>query len=244
MQGLLNWLKSNLSSLLFVGGVGTFLAILGPYNTANLGWPWVWIYWVGLIALGANAGQLFAWVILRFKPDTPNWILYPLLAALVSVPVSAVVILIQGLVGPPTPLSYWPVIYFFVFVISCGVSTLTYMLEDRNQPETATGMSRALTDKLPVRLRTANLYALQSEDHYLRVHTSAGDALILMRLGDAIAAVETIEGAQTHRSWWVAKAAIEDASKSGGRAELKLAGDLTAPVSRTYYPKLKEMGWI
>ena len=41
-------------------------------------------------------------------------------------------------------------------------------------------VARTLTDKLPVRLRTADLHALQSEDHYLRVHTSAGDALILV----------------------------------------------------------------
>lgn len=241
---MLEWLKSHLSGLLFIGGVGTFLAILGPYNTSGLGWPWIWFYWVGLIALGAGAGQLAGWVLYKAFPGLSHFIAYPIIAALVSLPVAAAVIIIQGVVGPLPSMADWPLIYFFVLVISIAVALLTFMLERPDRQEIASGMGRALTDKLPVRMRTADLYALESEDHYLRVHTSAGNVLILMRLGDAIAAVETIEGAQTHRSWWVAKAAIEDASKSGGRAELVLTGGLKAPVSRTYYPKLRESGWI
>ena len=51
----------------------------------------------------------------------------------------------------------------------------------------------------------AELYAIESEDHYLRVHTSAGQELILMRLADAVRELAGVEGLQTHRSWWVAR---------------------------------------
>jgi len=102
----------------------------------------------------------------------------------------------------------------------------------------------ALLDKLPVRLRSAPLLAMKAEDHYLRVRTGAGEALILMRLSDAVAACAALDGARTHRSWWVARPAVTDAKKGDGRGVLSLTDGTEVPVSRTYYPALKESGWF
>lgn len=244
MKKVLDFVKAQGSGLLFMIGLGTFLAILGPYETAALGWPWVWLYWTGLMLLGGYSGSVASTILNRLAPNLPRGASYALVALMVSLPVTFAVIAIQGVVGTLPPLYFWPVIYFFVLVISGGVTLLTYLME---RPDTATpepSVGRALSDKLPVRLRTANLIALQSEDHYLRVHTSRGEALILMRLSDAIAAAEELEGTQTHRSWWVARTAIDHAEKSGGRAELTLSNGVTAPVSRKYYPDLRDRGWI
>jgi DNA-binding LytR/AlgR family response regulator len=98
-------------------------------------------------------------------------------------------------------------------------------------------------ERLPPRLRRARLIAVQAEDHYLRVHTDHGSDLILMRLSDALEELEGLEGAQTHRSWWVAKDAVQDASRGDGRATLTLDGDVSAPVSRRYAKALREAGW-
>jgi hypothetical protein len=68
-------------------------------------------------------------------------------------------------------------------------------------------------DRLPFKLRGAAIRAVSSEDHYLRVHTDRGSDLILMRLSDALTELEGLEGAQTHRSWWVAKDAVLDVSR-------------------------------
>jgi DNA-binding LytR/AlgR family response regulator len=65
-----------------------------------------------------------------------------------------------------------------------------------------------------------------------------------MRLADAVAELEGVEGAQTHRSWWVAKDAILDARRGEGRATLNLRGGIEAPVSRTYARSLREAGWF
>ena len=102
----------------------------------------------------------------------------------------------------------------------------------------------ALRERLPFRHRRADIYALAAEDHYLRVHTSAGDALILMRLYDAIRELDGIEGSQTHRSWWVAKNAVADAARGGGKAALTLKNGLCVPVSRSYVKALKQDGWL
>ncbi|WP_420434623.1 LytTR family DNA-binding domain-containing protein [Hyphobacterium sp.] len=244
MKRVLDFFKAQGTGMIFMIGLGTFLAILGPYDTSALGWPWVWLYWTGLMLLGGCSGDVALALLNRLAPNLPRWASYSLIAVMVAVPVTIAVISIQSVVGSLPPIHTWPVIYFFVLVISAGVVALTYLLERPGQAATELAVGRALTDKLPVRFRTADLIALQSEDHYLRVHTNRGDTLILMRLSDAIAAAEGLEGAQTHRSWWVARSAIDHAEKAGGRAELTLTNGITAPVSRSFYPDLRERGWI
>ena len=41
-----------------------------------------------------------------------------------------------------------------------------------------------------IELRGAEIFAVEAEDHYLRLHTSRGSDLILMRLSDAVAELE------------------------------------------------------
>jgi len=97
--------------------------------------------------------------------------------------------------------------------------------------------------RLPLKLAGAELYAVEAEDHYLRLHTSRGSDLILMRLSDAVAELEGLEGAQTHRSWWVARTAVADVRRSDGRAVLTLKDGAKVPVSRTYVRSLRTAGW-
>ena len=99
-------------------------------------------------------------------------------------------------------------------------------------------------ERLPPKLRGAEIWAVEAEDHYLRLHTSKGQDLILMRLADAIAELQGIEGAQVHRSWWVARSAITEAVRGDGRATLTLKDGAEVPVSRTRARLLRERGWI
>jgi len=99
-------------------------------------------------------------------------------------------------------------------------------------------------ERLPPKLKGAVLYAVSAEDHYLRLHTSKGSDLILMRLSDALVELEGLEGAQTHRSWWVAKEAVESARREGDRVMLTLKGGVEAPVSRPNVRPLREAGWF
>lgn len=89
----------------------------------------------------------------------------------------------------------------------------------------------------------ARLVAFEAEDHYLRVRTEAGSALVLMRLGDALEALSGLDGFRTHRSWWVARTAVEAVRWKGGRGVLTLSDGASAPVSRTYAVALKGTDW-
>ncbi len=85
---------------------------------------------------------------------------------------------------------------------------------------------------------------MEAEDHYLRLHTSRGSDLILLRLADALDELDGIEGARVHRSWWVARDAVQAAVRDDGRTSLRLKGDILAPVSRTYVKALRAEGWF
>jgi hypothetical protein len=242
-MNLVENIKSVLPTVAAVVAVGTFMAILGPFNSSDLGWPVVWIYWVSMMAVGWICGFIVGEGFRRFLPDLPRWLSYSLVSILVSFPITGVVAGFQVFSGAPLPLEALPILFFFVWVISAGVTTLNWLAERREDDSVAAGIGRALLDKLPHRLRRAQILALEAEDHYLRVHTDAGDALILIRLTDAIAAVDTLNGSRTHRSWWVSKDAVDTVARGDGRATLTLSNGISAPVSRTYAPKLRDAGW-
>ena len=88
------------------------------------------------------------------------------------------------------------------------------------------------------------ILALQSEDHYVRVHGQRGSELILMRLRDAIAEMEGVAGAQVHRSWWIAHRAILRCDPAGRSWLITLDGGLSVPVARDSVARLQRAGFL
>jgi DNA-binding LytR/AlgR family response regulator len=76
------------------------------------------------------------------------------------------------------------------------------------------------------------LYCLSSEDHYVRAHGEHGSVLLLMRMKDAIAELDGLHGLRVHRSWWVARDAVERVERNG-RMRIVLANGMSAPVARS-----------
>tara|TARA_R110002094_G_scaffold69290_4_gene78362 strand:- start:3748 stop:4488 length:741 start_codon:yes stop_codon:yes gene_type:complete len=235
--------KGLLPTLAIILALGSFLSVLGPYQTHQLGFPGVWFYWVGLMSLGWASNALVTLILARLTGNWPCLAHYALASFLISVPITVGVVAIQALLSQPFQAAALPVVFILVWVISAAVTTLGWLMERRAPAPETPAIGRALLDKLPPRLRRAPLLALQSEDHYLRVHTGAGDTLVLMRLSDAMAAVGNLDGRQTHRSWWVARQAVDTVSRGDGRAILTLSNGVQAPVSRSHAPGLRESGW-
>ena len=88
------------------------------------------------------------------------------------------------------------------------------------------------------------IIAAQSEDHYVRVHGTKGSELVLMRLRDAIAELDGIEGEQVHRSWWVARDAVSSVERAGRSLQLRLTNGLTVPVARESAERLQRNGFL
>ncbi|MEZ5790290.1 MAG: LytTR family DNA-binding domain-containing protein [Nitratireductor sp.] len=76
--------------------------------------------------------------------------------------------------------------------------------------------------------------SLQAQDHYVRVTTTRGSEMILIRLADAENELGTGLGERVHRSWWVAKGHASRLERSNGRMELILSNGTSVPVSRSY----------
>ena len=106
-----------------------------------------------------------------------------------------------------------------------------------------TSGTTSLLDRLPPRLGR-DLVALQMEDHYVRAHTPLGSDLLLMPLGQAVEALAQVEGVRVHRSWWVARTAVEGEAWEGRNLRLRLRGGLEAPVARASVAVLRAAGWL
>ncbi len=94
------------------------------------------------------------------------------------------------------------------------------------------GTAGRLIHRLPLHLR-GTILCLEMEDHYVRVHTDRGSALVLLRLGDAMAEAGH-SGQQVHRSWWVSDGAIERFERTGRTGQLHLSVGIKVPVSQRY----------
>ncbi|MGK6355411.1 LytTR family DNA-binding domain-containing protein [Sphingomonas sp. DT-207] len=106
-------------------------------------------------------------------------------------------------------------------------------------PIRAAAEPHALLERLPRHLH-GPILCLQTEDHYVRVHTPHGSALVLMRMRDAIAMMGDDAGMRVHRCWWIARAAVQSWGRSGRTLRVELANGLVVPVSQPYAQATRE----
>ena len=105
--------------------------------------------------------------------------------------------------------------------------------EPPEQPAEPAEPAAKLLEKLPGQ-RLEDILCLAGEDHYVRIHTRRGSALVLMRFKDALDEVAALDGSRVHRSWWVANGAVQGIARDGRVARLDLGSGLAVPVSQPY----------
>jgi len=227
---------------------GLFLTFSGAFGTDDAPLAVRLVYWMSLMALGYGWGAMVSRYFFRDgRWRAGNLWTNTVIASLVmSGPFTLVVWAASWFFfGADIPLAGLPILFGSVLLVSLAITAINLILETRHGGETHAGPTPPkFLDRLPLKLRGAEVWAVEAEDHYLRLHTSKGQDLILLRLADAVSELEGIEGAQVHRSWWVARDAIADAKRGDGRATLTLKDGAEVPVSRTYAGMLREKGWI
>ena len=236
-------------------GVALFLTVSGAFGLGGASPARRFTYWM-LTLLAGSAVSIAGQGWMERRPASRLWPDVVLLALTLSVLMTPMVFLMtRAFFG-----GGWRWIDFLgffppVLAVSAMMTVLNVLtLRARRAggdpasptavPEPQRSEPSAFMRRLPPKLRGAELYAVEAEDHYLRVHTDRGSDLLLMRLADALDELGPIEGARTHRSWWVARAAVADARRGDGRATLVLKDGSEAPVSRSYAPALREAGWF
>lgn len=231
--------------------------MLGPFGSYAAPLLDRLIFWVATVLLGTGLSVLAA-LLLPARWRQASLPLYVLGATLVLSPVQTLgVRLLLPLVAPPDQIahfSFWTSLPQAMLLMALGTAASILFVRLRRPlvPESATAITpppplppatAPFFDRLPPALGRDLLY-LEMEDHYLRVHTTTGNSLILLRLRDAVAELRSVPGAQVHKSWWVARAAVTSAERGKSGWELVLTDGRRVPVGRSFRAALAADGWL
>jgi hypothetical protein len=214
-------------------------------------------YWVCVfLVCGLAFGLAFRLMVPRVRgTGVPAWAWVPAMALVLAVPLAGVTRLMASALWPAIRQSVGPIEWYGQTALVSLVYVSVYAWLRRaaaptdqrvRDPVAETAEVRAepgILRHLPPRLGQ-DLLCLSMEDHYVRLHTPHGSILVLMSLGQAISEVGEIEGLQIHRSWWVARRAVEVVVEDGRKLRIRLKGGIEAPVSRTNVARLRAAGWL
>jgi DNA-binding LytR/AlgR family response regulator len=226
---------------------GALLGVTGPFGSQHALAPVVrYPFWMVIALAGFGAAAAAERVLPSTAPGRRTAIRLVTVAAASAVPMTFFVAWAFGVVQPGRTfspvqlLALFPYVALVQLLIARILAPDDQMPDDRmavaapvEQPAAAPEYPPDFVSKLPPALRR-DILALEAEDHYLRVHTLHGSALILMRLADAAALIDPRLGLRVHRSWWVAKDGVRALERTPGRAIARLVDDTGVPISRTY----------
>jgi hypothetical protein len=235
------------------------LAVSGPFGTyegSSVGQRFA--YWAIMVIASFVAGQIGASFFIELLREhiSQRWPRVLAGGLLASLPVTIVVLLVNGLAHPQVPVAESLTIWFYTAIVTLVVVVALVTLRDfmaaapvapgaatADEAATLRPAPPAILERVPLPQR-GKLLALIVEDHYVDIVTDKGKTLVLMRLADAIREAAPIPGLQIHRSHWVALAAVAKATRSEGRVSLELSNGLRLPVSRGYMQAVKDAGLV
>ena len=138
-----------------------------------------------------------------------------------------------------------------IFTVSLGLCILreTQLIPAVPEVEVGTGTNNdtVVQPRLAGRREPdmrGTLISISVRDHYVDVRTDKGRSSLLLRLSDAVDETAPIDGAQVHRSHWVAWEAVQAVERKGDKVLLRLCDGDPIPVSRNYREKLEARSLI
>lgn len=206
--------------------------------------------WEGAMALSRRAASLWPRGTAGMTPP----LRLALLVLAASVPATAAMMATFALVGERTAspgtiygrsLALGLLIAFARrgLVSARGAAAAVPPLAPLPAPPEAGGAAAAFVRRHAPALARHRLLALQAEDHYLRLHTEGGTALVLMRLTDAAATLGSEAGWRPHRSFWLAAGVPAKVDRNGQSWKLTLPTGLAVPVSRANIGAMRDAGY-
>lgn len=250
----LTWKRLGIG-VIMVLALGAGFAFFGVYDTDALPFYKRYVFWTSTMATGTAANIIVApWVVNHLLRGRGIALQLLVIAALISLPVTVVLALFNSETAHLWTLKIWAIQYFYVIVVSLVLVVGGYIClkaigwigappapsETAPSEPSTISQTQKFMERLSINYRGGALYAISSEDHYLRVHTDRGEDLILMRLSDAMRELDGADGLQTHRSWWVARDGVAEVSRDNGKQALILKSGVAAPVSRSFASAVRD----
>lgn len=234
-------------TLVILFSVSGILGLAGPFGTVSLlNLVERLAYWGAITFVGYGWGSCIS-IYMRRSFSGRAMAVYVLgSSVLTTFGISALVMGLNALTFAALPDEYalTQLLPFFFAICLIVTASVTYLRRQKSaviEEVAKRDVVPPLMDRLPVEKRGA-LVALCVEDHYVRVRTLSGEALILMRLSDAIREVGNTAGDQVHRSYWAAFDQVQSVRRQGDRVILTMKTGDEVPVSRANLPKIKEAG--
>ncbi len=260
MSAFAHRFKQELSSgvsLIFWAGLVLFVALTGPFGTyAAYSFGQRLLAVAPLLASVMLVGVAIRVLVFSTLPPWRFRWASTLNAGLASLIIAPMLDQFLHRIPPTDTVSYPGLgeLMLLVFSLSLGLSSLRRSVaSDLNPPPAApeavpeTEPEAPRLPRLLQRLDAATPGALRSisvRDHYVDVQTSLGVTSLLMRLSDAMAETDPVEGAQIHRSHWVAWEAVQGIERDGAKLFVELAGGSRLPVSKNHREKLLARGLL
>ncbi len=216
--------------------MGGFLGLIGPFGSyLNDGGPAVRVaFWIATSLLSCITFDLLRMLAPR-APALPHWLTVLIAVMLANLPLSVAIHAAASLMWPNLASIGWLQWYGQSLLASTPYLAVHAFLWASRRP--------SRTQSIPLRLGR-DVLCLQMEDHYVRVHGRDGSRLVHASLGRATAELKGVEGMQVHRSWWVARDAVESVIEDNRNMRLRLRNGLEAPVGRTRIAALRAGGWL
>ncbi len=200
------WMRRLLADLALWAAIGAVMALLGPFGTAEeplaLRLPYWQVCMVGGGLIGIAIDEPLRRRVRHF------WVRVLSASVLMTPPVTLLVAVTNALTfGAPLGAHLLGVLWFEVLIVCFASMTfrqLAWAQSTQAAPATAPAgetedPTAAFRRRLSAKRRDATLIAVEAEDHYLRVHTDAGEELVTARFGDALAELAGARGFRTHR---------------------------------------------
>jgi len=222
-----------------------FAVVAGPFGTfQTMGTVLRLVYWGCVIASGVGIGVVIDATLMTFCRDWhPLWI--DLTASILITTVLAPLICVLRASLDPV-LTQADLALGAVWLHTAAfVAPVFFLRRQLGRAASPSDPPRPrLLRRLPEPLQQARVLRLSGRDHTVEIATDQGNHTLRLRLGDAIEEMEPVEGVCTHRSHWVARAAITGHACEGGKLYLTLSNGDRVPVSRRYRPRLEALGLV
>lgn len=228
-----------------VVGIAVILSVVGPFGTIDL-LRTVPLFGFWLLQVYATYSVGFITSTLcksRLKDRLPLWLSIGIEALIIAFAVLTVVLGIIYLVfGPVLELRTLLTFSLNVLVIAAVITSILHAIKHHLVTE-------PINDGVPLLERLSFekrglLVSISVEDHYVRVRTTNGEEMLLMRLSDAIKETGATQGLQVHRSHWIALDQVTAAKRDDARAILTMTHGPEIPVSRANIAAAKEAGLL
>lgn len=240
-------------------GVGLVLGLVGPFGTyGEMRLAPRIAYWLAMAVSTYFAGSLtVTFLVGLWSPhDRANPLANLIAGAIAGLPVAALAWFLNwfgaAFENPASFLQLLPycsaigaitAILVAAFSKQAAIAARTEEALRAQVPRDVAAARPRILDRLPADKRGA-LQRMTVQDHYVDVHTDRGRTLVLIRLADAIAEAEGVDGLQVHRSHWVARDAIAGVERKDGALRITLKDGSVLPVSRTFATAVREAGLV